>query len=57
MRKVGGIYFWSVGRIGGSIYLKRGVGRQPTWIAYPFAIIVGGALGVALAEAALHFGL
>ena len=23
MRKVGGIYFWNIGRIGGSIHIKR----------------------------------
>ena len=24
MRKVGGLYFWQIGRLGGSIYIKRG---------------------------------
>lgn len=57
MKKVGGLYFWSLGCIGGSIYFKRPVGRKPIWIAYPAAIVVGGAIGAALAETALYLGL
>ena len=59
MKKVGGLYFWSLGPLGGSVYFKRPVGRRgnPPMIAYPFAIIVGGLIGFALAEGALYLGL
>jgi hypothetical protein len=41
MRKVGGIYFWSVGRIGGSFYLKRRVGPRPLMTDLTLAALVG----------------
>ncbi len=45
IRKIGGIYFWRIGAIGGSVYIVRN-GRGRVLVDATFAICVGIAFGL-----------
>lgn len=53
IRKNGGIWFWQVGSLGGSLYLKRKRERFPLAMAVTFCAATGMLIGIGAAELAL----